>query len=161
MCLGNICRSPLAEGVFRHLVRERGREDHYAIDSAGTGSWHVGASPDRRSADVARKNGVALEGTARQVSPADFTDFDWVIAMDRENQADLEALRTKHRGSAQVRLLRDFDPDPGDRQVPDPYYGGPSGFDHVYALVRRSAEAFLDHLEGERVRSPRSTSQPS
>jgi protein-tyrosine phosphatase len=161
VCLGNICRSPLAEGVFRHLVRERGLEDHYEIDSAGTGSWHVGAPPDTRSADVARKNGVALDGEARQVRPSDLASYDWVIAMDQENLRDLEGLRARHNGSAHVQLLRDFDPDPGDRQVPDPYYGGPGGFDHVYALVRRSAEAFLDHLERERSAPSDSTSKAS
>jgi protein-tyrosine phosphatase len=135
-------------------------EDHYDIDSAGTGSWHVGAAPDHRSTEVARRNGVALEGKARQVRSSDLTEFDWVIAMDQENLRDLEALRSKHRGSARVRLLRDFDPDPGDRDVPDPYYGGPSGFDHVYALVRRSAEAFLDQLERERAGTSGAPSTP-
>jgi protein-tyrosine phosphatase len=150
VCLGNICRSPLAEGVFKHLASERGVDGFYEIDSAGMGAWHVGEPADRRSAEVARKNGVVLEGAARQVSAGDFDRFHWIIAMDSENLADLEALRARGPGRARLQRLRDFDPDPGDGDVPDPYYGGPAGFDHVFMLVRRSAEAFLDHLEEER-----------
>jgi len=150
VCLGNICRSPLAEGVFRHLVRERGLDPHYDIDSAGTGSWHVGAAPDPRSTLVAERNGVLLEGTARQVAAEDLTRFDWIIAMDRDNRANLDEMKLRLRGGARVILLRDFDPEPEDGDVPDPYYGGPSGFDDVYVMVRRAIEAFLDHLEAER-----------
>jgi protein-tyrosine phosphatase len=149
VCLGNICRSPLAEGVFKYLARERGVSAFYRIDSAGTGAWHVGEPPDRRSAEVARQKGVVLEGTARQVSQRDFERFDWIIAMDRENLANLTAMR-RRGGRARVQLLRDFDPEPGDGDVPDPYYGGPDGFEHVYALVHRASAALLDHLEGER-----------
>jgi protein-tyrosine phosphatase len=153
VCLGNICRSPLAEGIFRHLVRERGLDAFYEIDSAGTGAWHVGEPPDRRSADVARKNGVVLEGVARRISTRDFDGFDWIIAMDRENLSALEAMRRHWAGRARLQLLRDFDPEPGDGEVPDPYYGGAEGFDHVFNLVRRSAQALLDRLEEERGRS--------
>jgi protein-tyrosine phosphatase len=152
VCLGNICRSPLAEGVFRHLVRERGLDSSYEIDSAGTGGWHAGDPPDVRSADVARRNGVTLEGVARQVSPTDFQRFDWIIAMDRENLSALESLRRRNGGGARLQLMRDFDPEPEDGEVPDPYYGGPDGFDHVYRMVRRSAEAMLERLEEERTK---------
>jgi protein-tyrosine phosphatase len=152
VCLGNICRSPLAEGVLKHLARERGVDAFYEIDSAGMGSWHVGQPADHRSAEVARRNGVVLEGVARQVSAGDFDRFHWIIAMDRENLADLEALQGRKAGRARLQRLRDFDPDPGDGDVPDPYYGGPAGFDHVFTLVRRSAEALLDHLEAERAK---------
>ncbi len=152
VCLGNICRSPLAEGVFQHLVEARGLAAHYRIDSAGTGGWHVGESPDKRSIAVAKKNGVALTSRARQVAPSDFEEFDHIVAMDRENLLDLQALRrgSAAPGQARLHLLRDFDPEPGDRQVPDPYYGGADGFDHVYAMVRRSCEAMLDALEADR-----------
>lgn len=147
VCLGNICRSPLAEGVFRHLVRERGLEERFRIDSAGTGAWHVGEPPDRRSAEVAARNGVSLDGQrARQVRPDDFDDFDVVVAMDRDNLRTLERMRSGSR--ARLLLLRDHDPEPGDGEVPDPYYGGPGGFDAVYEMVRRSAEAMLDDLAG-------------
>lgn len=151
VCMGNICRSPLAEGVFRSLVRARGIEDHYRIDSAGTGGWHAGEAPDIRSIEVASRNGVELEGVARQVRPADFAEFDWVIAMDRQNLRDLRPFAPSPKDrSARIHLLREFDPDPGDQEVPDPYYGGPDGFDRVYAMVSRSCVALLDRLEEER-----------
>jgi len=148
VCLGNICRSPLAEGVFRHLVHERGLEDRVKVDSAGTGAWHVGEGPDRRSVAVAREHGIALEGQrARQVKVVDFQAFDLVIAMDRENLRNLEDLREDD--TADLHLLREFDPEADeDLEVPDPYYGGPDGFNHVYRLVRRSCEALLEEVEG-------------
>jgi protein-tyrosine phosphatase len=149
VCLGNICRSPLAEGVFRHLVREKDVTDLYEIDSAGTGAWHVGEPPDQRSAEVARRNGVVLDGEARQVVAEDFERFDWIIAMDRCNLRDLQAMHRRQSG-ARLELLRDFDPEPGNRDVPDPYYGGPDGFENVYAMVRRSSAALLEQLEQER-----------
>ena len=150
VCLGNICRSPLAEGVFKSLVQARGLVAHYRIDSAGTGAWHVGEGPDSRSIAVALKNGVRLTGQARQVAPLDFGDFDYVIAMDRQNLRDLTALARRHEGGAALHLLREFDPDPGDRQVPDPYYGGDDGFDHVYEMVLRACAGLLDALEARR-----------
>ena len=150
VCAGNICRSPLAEGVFQNLVRARGLGAHYEVDSAGTGGWHAGEAPDGRSIAVARRNGVELTSRARQVHPPDLSDFDWVIAMDGENLSDLRALARAHGGGARIHLLREFDPEPGDRQVPDPYYGGPEGFDHVFTMVHRSCSALLDHLEEER-----------
>ena len=147
VCLGNICRSPLAEGVMRHRAAERGLEDVLRVDSAGTGAWHVGETPDERSVEVARRNGIRLDGRARQVEASDLHDFDWVVAMDRSNLEKLETMLDEARGSATLALLRDFDPEPGDGEVPDPYYGGPGGFDRVYEMVDRSVEAFLDRLE--------------
>ena len=148
VCLGNICRSPLAEGVFRHLVQERGLGDRWEVDSAGTGAWHAGELPDPRSRDVARRGiGIVLDSRARQVTATDFHDFDYVVAMDRQNLRDLERLRKRHGGDAEIFLLRDHDPEPGDGEVPDPYYGGPQGFETVLAMVLRSCEALLDDLE--------------
>lgn len=147
VCLGNICRSPLAEGVFAHLVESRGLEGRYRVDSAGTGAWHVGELPDPRSREVARRNGVTLPSRARQVTPADLEDFDVVVAMDRNNLDDLESLQSRNGGDARLVLMRDFDPEPGNGEVPDPYYGGPDGFDKVYEMVHRSARGLLDHLE--------------
>lgn len=148
VCLGNICRSPLAEGILRHLARERGLDGAVRADSAGTGAWHVGEPPDRRAAEVAARNGVRLEGRARQVEDEDFHDFDLLVAMDRSNLRALERMKERTGGTATLHLLRDFDPEPGDGEVPDPYYGGPKGFDRVFELVRRSVGALLDRLEG-------------
>jgi len=149
VCLGNICRSPLAEGVFQHLVREEGLEDRFEIDSAGTGAWHVGDDPDPRSQAVAEKHGIRLQGPARQVEPADFARFDLVLAMDEENLRNLDSLRDGS-SSADLRRLREFDPEAqGDMDVPDPYYGGPQGFDRVYEMVERSCRILLDELVPE------------
>ena len=154
VCMGNICRSPLAEGVFLSLVRARGLEGHYHVDSAGTGGWHAGEGPDVRSVEVAHKNGVTLEGYARQVKSDDFEDFDWVIAMDRQNLRDLRPFAPPPRDRAtHIHLLREFDTSPGDQEVPDPYYGGPDGFDDVFGMVQRSCAALLDHLETLRIRA--------
>lgn len=145
VCLGNICRSPLAEGVFLHLVREAGLTHRFEVDSAGTGDWHVGERPDARAVAVAKKHGVELPSRARQVTPADLDAFDHVLAMDRENLRDLE--RMARRGAAaDIRLLRRHDPVRDGDDVPDPYYGGPSGFDLVYEMVHRSCAALLDEL---------------
>jgi protein-tyrosine phosphatase len=144
VCLGNICRSPLAEGVFRHLVEERGRDGDFLIDSAGTGAWHVGEPPDRRSVDVAARHGITLDGRARKVVPEDLERFDLVIAMDRDNLEDLQALADSHRSPARLHLLREFDPNGGGDEVPDPYYGGSNGFETVYAMVRRSCDGLLE-----------------
>lgn len=150
VCLGNICRSPLAEAVFRSLVQARGLDLHYKVDSAGTGAWHTGQRPDGRSVEVGRRNGVRLTGRARQIEALDFVNFDYIIAMDRQNLASLLALSHSHNDPPRFHLLREFDPDPGDSQVPDPYFGGADGFDRVYDMVLRSCSALLTYLEEER-----------
>src|SRR4051812_43030188 len=125
VCMGNICRSPTAEGVMRSLIREAGVEDRIEIDSAGTGGWHAGEPPDARAAEAAHRRGVTIEGAARQVVPEDFEAFDLIVAMDRENLRGLLAVAPDGEAAAKVRLLREFDPDAsGDLDVPDPYYGG-------------------------------------
>jgi protein-tyrosine phosphatase len=146
VCLGNICRSPMAEGVFRHVLDEEGLSDRYKVDSAGTGGWHVGESPDARSVRTAASHGVTLSGHARQIRPEDFRTFDYVVAMDRSNLDDLERYRAGVGGDAALYLLREFDPEgePG-AEVPDPYYGGPSGFDDVFEMVHRSCRGLLEH----------------
>lgn len=150
VCLGNICRSPLAEGVFRHLAQEAGRSERYRVDSAGTGGWHAGESPDPRSVEVAARHGIELDGEARQLHPEDFLTFDLIVAMDRDNLRNIEAVRPSGADRPALALLREFDPETaGDLEVPDPYYGGPNGFDHVYAMVHRSCELLLARLEGE------------
>jgi protein-tyrosine phosphatase len=141
VCLGNICRSPTAEGVMRHLVREEGLEDRVEIDSAGTGGWHVGSPPDERATEAARRRGIVLEGAARRFDPADFERFDLILAMDRENLHDLRALAPDEEAAGKVRLLRGADLD-----VPDPYYGGPDGFDVVLDQVEAACRDLLEEI---------------
>ena len=146
VCMGNICRSPTAEGVMRSLVREAGLEGKIEIDSAGTGGWHAGAPPDERATLAAGRRGVTLEGAARQIRPQDFEAYDLLLAADRENLADLRALAPSDAARAKVRLLREFDPESEgapDRDVPDPYYGGPDGFDEVLDLVEAACRGLL------------------
>ncbi len=149
VCLGNICRSPLAEGVFRDLVRRAGVEERFVIESAGTGSWHVGEPPDSRATLVAERYGVALESRARQITVEDLGRFDWIVAMDRENLGVLERMAAETGSAARVHLLREFDPDADGDEVPDPYYGGASGFETVYEMIRRAATGLLDRILAE------------
>jgi protein-tyrosine phosphatase len=150
VCLGNICRSPLAEAVFRHLVDERGWADRFEIDSAGTSGWHRGSPPDARSTETARRRGITLAGRSRKVTAADLRSFDYVIAMDAENRAALGELHAHSGGTAEVRLLREFERDADSLDVPDPYYGGPRGFDDVHDIVERGCAGLLAHVAAER-----------
>ncbi|MBJ7328717.1 MAG: low molecular weight phosphotyrosine protein phosphatase [Solirubrobacteraceae bacterium] len=148
VCLGNICRSPTAEGVMRHLVAEEGLADQFELDSAGTGAWHVGNPPDARATEAARRRGIVLTGAARQVSPVDFYDFDLILAMDRANLRDLRAIRPDD-ATAELKLLREYDEDSvggGDLDVPDPYYGGEDGFEDVLDIVDAGCRGMLATL---------------
>jgi protein-tyrosine phosphatase len=142
VCLGNICRSPAAEGVLRLLVRERGLDGIVEVDSAGTGSWHVGEPADERMRRAAAARGFALESTGRQVRRGDLERYDLILAMDRSNLRELEQLAGGPR--PHVRLLGSFLPAAGEPDVPDPYYGGERGFDEVLDLLEEAAEAALD-----------------
>ena len=148
VCMGNICRSPTAEGVMRGLLREEGLEDVVEVDSAGTGDWHVGDPPDRRATAAARARGIVLDGAARQVARRDFADFDLILAADRRNLRDLRAVLPAD-ARAKVHLLREFDPASAgapDLDVPDPYYGGGDGFEHVLDLVEAACRGLLEDL---------------
>ena len=149
VCMGNICRSPTAEGVMRALVSREGLDDSIELESAGTGSWHVGSPPDTRAAQVARTRDIALDGTARQVRREDFLDFDLLLAMDRQNMRELRQLAPGEEERAKVRLLREFDPasaDTRDLDVPDPYYGAAGGFETVFDLVAAACEGLLGQI---------------
>jgi protein-tyrosine phosphatase len=167
VCLGNICRSPTAEGVMRALVREAGLVDAVELDSAGTGGWHVGSPPDERATETARARGIALEGAARQVRAEDFEDFDLIMAMDSSNLADLRRMAPDERAREKVRLLRELDPASMDQDpthpldVPDPYYGGPGGFEDVLDLVRAACVGLLDDLCGRLAQAPGSDDGPA
>lgn len=155
VCLGNICRSPTAEGVMRALVRDAGLADRIAIDSAGTGAWHVGEPADARARAAARARGIELTGTARQFVRADLARFDYVLAMDRANLRALHALARSPEERARVHLFRSFDPTaPAGAEVPDPYYGGPQGFDEVLDICERACRGLLEHLRGRIERAP-------
>jgi protein-tyrosine phosphatase len=149
VCMGNICRSPTAEGVMRALLRDAGLDGRIEVDSAGTGNWHAGDPPDARATAAARARDIELDGAAREVTAADFDDFDLLLAMDRENERELLARAPDEEARGKVRLLREFDPAAvaaGDLDVPDPYYGGPNGFEHVLDLVEAACRGLLDEV---------------
>jgi protein-tyrosine phosphatase len=147
VCLGNICRSPTAEAVMRHLVDQEGMSDRIKVDSAGTGDWHVGDPPDRRAQAVGAARGIPLSGAAQQFTADDFARYDHVLAMDRSNRDDLLRMAPGPADKAKVRLLRSFDASaPPDADVPDPYYGGARGFEEVFEICERACRGLLEHL---------------
>lgn len=155
VCLGNICRSPLAEGVFREVVEREGLTERFTVDSAGTSDYHAGDSPDPRTVEVASRRGLHLEHAARQVGTGDLETFDYVLMMDASNLAKVERLADRLReargdGRAQLHLLRSFDPEAGDDlEVPDPFFGGEAGFEDVHDMVERACEGLLEHIRSE------------
>jgi protein-tyrosine phosphatase len=136
VCSGNICRSPTAEGVMRHIAAERGLD--LEVASAGIGAWHVGAPADERSAAAARRRGIVIDGAAQQVRREDFDDYDLLVAMDRGHLRDLLAMAGEHRDK--VRLMLD------EADVPDPYYGGPDGFEDVLDMITEACERLAEDL---------------
>ena len=150
VCLGNICRSPVAEAVFRDIVNQRGLGSNFIIDSAGTGSWHLGHAPDDRMRGTAEERGISMSNMfARQFTEKDFQDFDHIFAMDRDNLQDILYLAGAEDVQYKVRLFREADPEPGNYQVPDPYYGGADGFTNVFDMVTRTSLALVDAFEKE------------
>ncbi|WP_431685893.1 low molecular weight protein-tyrosine-phosphatase [Hahella sp. NBU794] len=149
VCMGNICRSPTAHGVFEAFLQRAGLTDCVEVDSAGTGGWHAGELPDRRAREFAGKRGYSLEHIrARQVTPDDFEQFDLVLAMDRDNLANLQHIcPQKHQ--SKVKLFLDFASSSDEREVPDPYYGGPQGFEHVLDLVEDACQGLVEHVQGQ------------
>jgi protein-tyrosine phosphatase len=143
VCMGNICRSPTAHGVFRHLVKVSGLTHQIEIDSAGTHAYHIGNPPDERSAQTAKKRGIDLSDLrARKVDLGDLYQYDYVLAMDKRNQEillDMAPSDVKHK----IRLFLEFAPQWGKQEVPDPYYGGEDGFEHVFDLVQAASEGLL------------------
>lgn len=149
VCMGNICRSPTAEGVFSKLLKDRGLTDKARADSAGTSAWHVGEPPDPRSREEARGRGIDLGGQrARGVEKEDFDRFDYIVAMDDANLEALQAQCPKERRGRLYRLT-DFGSMPGITSVPDPYYGGDRGFAQVFDIVANAASGLLDALEAD------------
>ena len=143
VCLGNICRSPTAEGVFQHYAKQAGVADAVRVDSAGTGSWHVGERADRRMRSAASARGYSLESRSRQVVAEELSEWDLVVAMDQSNLEDLKGLETE---TAQIVLFSDFLSSEAPVDIPDPYYGGAEGFDRVIDLIEEGCPALLEHL---------------
>lgn len=144
VCMGNICRSPLAHGRFEHLVQEDGLAGRISVDSAGTHAYHEGEPPDLRSQQTALRRGIDISGQrARKVAPADFEEFDYILAMDRDNLVILQSLAPPGQ-SHKVRLFLDFAPELNESEVPDPYYGGQAGFERVYDLVDAASLGLLE-----------------
>jgi protein-tyrosine phosphatase len=161
VCMGNICRSPTAEGIFRAQVREAGLSNLIATDSAGTHGYQVGEPPDHRAIEAAARRGIDITDLrARRVQAEDFRRFDLVLAMDRENLGQLNRLCPRD-AVERPRLFMDFAPHIEARDVPDPYYGGADGFEHVLDLVEEASRGLLDHLRLIRLASGDGTPQPS
>ncbi len=144
ICLGNICRSPTAEAAIREAADAVGLT--IEVESAGTGDWHIGELPDSRMRAAAAAVGLPLSGRARQVEAADLDTFDLIVAMDNDNLRVLESLCTSDAHRKRIALFRSWDPRPDSLEMPDPYYGGPEGFDEVVRICRRTAEAFVADL---------------
>ncbi|MDP8974665.1 MAG: low molecular weight phosphotyrosine protein phosphatase [Actinomycetota bacterium] len=145
VCLGNICRSPLAQGVFEDVLRREGLENEIFVDSAGTGSWHVGLAPDVRAQRSASLRGIDLGSQrARRITLDDCQSFDYILTMDEENYRAVAALCRE--GRAEVRPFLDCAPERVESEVPDPFYGGPEGFDHVLDLVEEASKGLLEDI---------------
>ncbi|OUR71612.1 phosphotyrosine protein phosphatase [Methylophaga sp. 41_12_T18] len=146
VCMGNICRSPTAEGVFNKLLADLGTANRFLVDSAGTHAYHVGESPDSRAQQTAQKRGVSLtEIRARKVSPSDYEHFDYILAMDNDNyQSLLNASPSEYKHK--VKLFLEYAPEREENDVPDPYYGGQNGFEHVFDLVEDASQGFYQSV---------------
>lgn len=146
VCMGNICRSPMAHGYFEHLVRQAGLERHIQVDSAGTHAYHVGNPPDTRAQQTARRRGIDLSAQrARKAMREDFHTFDYVLAMDRDNHALLAELCPEGQ-EHKLRLFLEFAPQFAEREVPDPYYGGAEGFERVFDMIEAAAAGLLEDI---------------
>ena len=147
VCLGNICRSPSAEGVFRKLVKEQGLHEVIEIDSAGTHAYHVGSPPDSRAQEAARRRGIDMSGlVGRRVDAGDFYVFDYVLAMDESNEFHLRQMAPAEE-AYKIRLFLDYAPQRDEREVPDPYYGGHTGFEHVLDLIEEASQGLLTEIK--------------
>jgi protein-tyrosine phosphatase len=151
VCLGNICRSPLAEAIFKHKIKQNGLEDQFEVDSCGTGNYHIGSQPDPRTIANAKKNGVPIDHCARQLSSGDLEYYDYILAMDSSNLKNILALPKSDLYADKICLMRDFDPAKNGHEVPDPYFGNEDGFDHVFEILDRTLDNFLEHVQATRL----------
>lgn len=148
VCLGNICRSPLAEAIFKDKVKRKGLSDRIEADSCGTSDFHIGDTPDPRTIRNALENGIVIEHLGRQLSVKDLEYFDIILAMDKSNYRNIFRLPGSQNYAEKVKMMRDFDP-LGGEEVPDPYYGNEKGFQEVFEILDRSTEGLIKYLEEE------------
>jgi protein-tyrosine phosphatase len=149
VCLGNICRSPLAEAIFKKQLAEKGLEGKYSADSCGTSSQHIGDRPDPRTIRNARHHSVEIDHLGRQLSPQDFSSFDLILTMDRSNFTHAQEMAARLPGKkAELRMMRSFDPEAlGAQDVPDPWYGNEEGFEEIFQILDRSSRSLIEFLE--------------
>lgn len=151
VCLGNICRSPMAEGIFKDLITKKNLENQFSYDSAGTAAYHIGELPDERMRETAQSHGIRLTSRARKISIEDFDNFEYILAMDKSNYENILTLRKqrKNEGKAKVMMIRQFSSNSEDQNkgVPDPYYGTKDGFENVYQILLDANSNFLNFLK--------------
>lgn len=147
VCLGNICRSPLAEAIFKHKIKEHKLQQYFSADSCGTSNYHIGDRPDSRTISNALKNGVQIDHLGRQLCDRDLEDYDYVLAMDQTNYQNILKLSNASEFSGKVDLMRNYDSVSRGSEVPDPYYGGEAHFQEVFEILDRTMENFINHLE--------------
>lgn len=148
VCLGNICRSPLAEAIFIHKIKNEGLDHHFEVDSCGTSNYHIGEEPDERTIINAIRNKITITHRARQLSENDLVHYDFILAMDKSNHSNILKVTGAHNHTHKIKLMRSFDPQPGE-EVPDPYFGGEKGFQEVFEILDRSTHSFLEFLVNE------------
>ena len=147
VCLGNICRSPLAEAIFNKKVKEAGLEGQVMSDSAGTANYHIGENPDPRTVEIAEKHHTPINHKGQQFKKHHESEYDYLIAMDQSNYQNM--IREMGTPSPKLLLMRDFDPDGKGQDVPDPWYGGMDGFENVYQILDRSIDSFIRSMRAE------------
>jgi len=148
VCLGNICRSPAAEGIFNHKIKERDLENFFVVDSAGTGGWHIGNLPDQRMRTTALSKGIELTSRARQIDENDLYEFDLILVMDKDNLDAVKSLTKDHKNTinSKIKLILSYSKNSQLDEVPDPYYGGQNGFDKVLDLLDDAMDGLIDKL---------------
>ena len=148
VCLGNICRSPAAEAIFIDLIKKKGLTDGFIVDSAGTGSWHIGKKADARMRISAERRGLNILSTARKINTKDFENFNYILAMDNSNFKNINDLKNRNSSSnfSSIKKIQDFRSLFKDLEVPDPYFGGDEGFDHVLDILEDSVGGFLESI---------------
>jgi len=147
VCLGNICRSPTAEGIMKHLIKEEGLSDYFEIDSAGTSAYHIGEPANSKSQKIANEHGVQLDSRGRRIALSDLETFDLLLAMDNNNFKFLSAIDEKNIATDKILMLREFDPEGPGEPVPDPYAGGIDGFENVFQVIKCSCQTLLEQIK--------------